>query len=141
MDTDLVERLRAAAPAILDPEPVVVAYLFGSRAAGRPRPDSDTDIAVLVEDDADADERWRLRLRLPSAFERAARTEVDVVVLNDLPLPVRGRAVRQRVVLYSRDEPARVRFEVRTMREFLDFEPRAVAMSWAYLADVAAGLR
>lgn len=38
--------MREAASAVLEHEPVIVAYLFDSRARGDHRPDSDADIAV-----------------------------------------------------------------------------------------------
>lgn len=134
-------RLRAAAEAALPAEPVVVAYLFGSRAAGRPRPRSDTDVAVLVESGVPREERFALSLRLPDVFEPAARTEVDVVVLNDAPLPLRGRVLRQRIVLYSRDEPLRVRYESLTMRMYADFQVKARRLDQVLLAETAAGRR
>ena len=50
---------------------------------------------------------------------------IEVVVMNGAPLPLLGRILRERIVLYSRDEPARVAFESRAFREFLDFDLHA----------------
>ncbi len=49
-----------------------------------------------------------------------ARTEVDVTLLDEAPLPLRGRILRQRQVLYSADEPLRVRWESLTGRMYAD---------------------
>jgi hypothetical protein len=87
-----------------------------------------------------ADAVLDLRLRLGADLERRAGVgEIDLVILNDLPLRVRGRAIRERVVIYSRDEALRVRFESLTMREFLDFEIHAEPLDRALLGRIAAG--
>lgn len=141
MDTALVDRLRAAAAAGLPDRPVLFAYLFGSRARGGARTDSDTDVAVLGAAGLTREDRLRLALELPDVFERAAGTEVDVVVLDDAPLPLRGRIVQQRVMLYSSDEPLRVRWESLTMRMFHDEQVQARRLDRALLAETAAGRR
>jgi len=66
---------------------------------------------------------------------------VEVVVLNDAPLPLMGRAVKERTVIYSRDEPARVAFESLTIREFLDSEIHARPLDERFLRDIATGRR
>ena len=43
---------------------VLFAFLFGSRAGGKPRPDSDWDIGVCVSDALTAEQRFDLRRRL-----------------------------------------------------------------------------
>lgn len=139
MDSGLLERLRGAAREAFDAEPVRFAYLFGSRALGHPRPSSDTDIAVYLDDELSSDERLAVSLRLSGRLARAAHSQVDVVVLNDAPLPLLGSILRQRILLYRKDEPRRVAFESATFRVYTDFEPRLRAMSEDYLAAVARG--
>lgn len=57
---DFVERLTE----VVAREPrVVLAYLFGSRAGGRPRPDSDVDLALAYRADLDDSEREVVRSR------------------------------------------------------------------------------
>jgi len=141
VDAALLDRLRAAALAGLPGLPVEVAYLFGSRATGQARPGSDVDIAVLATPGLGPAERLGLALALPDLFEPAAHAEVDVVVLDEAPLPLRGRVLSQRVVLYSRDEPRRVRWESLTMRRFLDEQVRARHLDRALLAAMAVGRR
>jgi uncharacterized protein len=121
MDEDLVRRLREAAAQAFGGEPVVFAYLFGSHASGGTHP-SNVDIAVYVEDSIPPSSYFDLRLRLPTALSSAGVGEVNVVVLNEAPLPIRGRAVRDGIVIYSRDEPIRIRHHGRTLKEFFDFQ-------------------
>lgn len=119
---DLVEKLRAAGPAIFDDQPVLFAYLYGSRAAGRPRPDSDVDIAIYCSEDTHPSERFDLGLRLSIRIgEAIGEADIEVVVLNDVPIRLAGRVI-QGTPIYSRDEAARVAYESLTFREFCDFD-------------------
>ncbi|MDP2623974.1 MAG: hypothetical protein Q8Q29_09265 [Actinomycetota bacterium] len=62
-----------------------------------------------------------------SDLEKAAALGrlVEVVILNEAPLPLAGRVVREGRIIYSANEPARVRYESRTFREFTDFDREA----------------
>lgn len=64
-----------------------------------------------------------------------------VVVLNDAPLPLSGRIRRQRQIIYSRDEPARVGYESRIARLFNDFEFHAAERDRVRLRAIAEGRR
>lgn len=118
---DVIARLRATAPEVLADEPVVVAYLFGSHARGEARPDSDVDVALLIPDTSPR-ERFAVQLRVGSRLSSMAGVpDLDVVVLQDLPLPVAGWVLRDGVVIYTTDELLRSDYESRTFREFIDF--------------------
>jgi len=45
------------------------------------------------------------------------------VVLNDAPVDLVHRVLRDGRLVVERDRPARIRFEVRARREFLDLRP------------------
>jgi predicted nucleotidyltransferase len=108
--------------AIFTDEQVVVAYLFGSQARGDAGPLSDVDVAVLLEGGLSPAEALALRLRLIEAIGRALHTErVDVAPLNNAPYLLQHRAIRDGRVLFCRDELARVRYEFRVLRDYLDF--------------------
>lgn len=113
---DLTERLRcllAGAPGVL------VAYLYGSHARGRAGPLSDVDVALLL--DSDDEER---RLELTAAIAHAvAPARADVVVLNNAPLALSYRVLRDGTILASRDDQARVQHWVRTVDRYLDMAP------------------
>lgn len=121
--------------------PVVFAYLFGSRATGSARPDSDADVAVLLDESVPTTRHLDVRLELSGRLEPVLAAEVDVVVLNDARLAVAGQVVSQRRVLYSRDEPARVRFEARVMKTYLDFRVHQLPLARQMLDQIAAGDR
>jgi predicted nucleotidyltransferase len=111
-DTD-VGRLTEALAA----EPgVVVAYLFGSRARGTSHSQSDIDVAVLFADSVDAHER-ELDLRATLG------DNVDLVVLNDAPVSLAYRVLRDGVLLVSHDDAARIEHWVRTVDRYIDMAP------------------
>ena len=124
---------------VFDDTPVLVAYLFGSHAVGRAGPASDRDIAVLLAPVLTPQERGRWKLELIGRLIDAYRSDaIDLVVLNDAPPLLRFEVIRVRHVLYNRDDEARVAFEVRTMQEWFDWEPRYTRMQQARLQHFAA---
>src|SRR5262249_31171051 len=139
VDTAFVDRLRRVAQIGMRDEPVTFAYLFGSRAAGGARADSDTDIAVLPTRGLSPAQRADLRNRGADIIEPAARTEVDVVLLDDASLPLRGRILLQRHILYSADEPLRVRWESLTGRMYADSRIKLDLLDQDLLSATAAG--
>lgn len=142
MRDDLVVRLEQAADRAFRDTPVRFAYLFGSRATGRHRPDSDTDVAVHLGGQIDQNDELTVALRLCRRLSDEARIpDLDLVVLDHSPLPLVGRVLTSRVVIYSANEPARVRYESRRLREFLDFQIKAEPLDRLLLAEIAAGRR
>lgn len=123
---------------VFDDTPVLLAYLFGSHAVGRAGPASDYDIAVLCEPELSSAERGRWRLDLIGRLIDLYRNDsVDLVILNDASPLLRFEVIRVRHVLYNRDDEARVAFEVRTMQEWFDWEPRYTRMQRARLKHLA----
>jgi uncharacterized protein len=113
----------------------VVAYLFGSRAAGTARPDSDHDVAVLF---AAPDPPLDATVRLGADLARVLGTPVDVVDLDRATLELRGTGR----LMYSADEARRVRFEVDARLRWIEFRPVLEETTRAYLRRVARhGLR
>jgi len=103
-------------------EGVVAVYLFGSMARGTAKTDSDIDVAALF----DSPPPQRLegpRLVIEGDLERALCRTVDLVVLNDAPVDLRIRVLRDGRLLIDRDRAARIAFEVRTRNEAFDLEP------------------
>lgn len=142
MDELASERLRDAAGRAFAGTPVLFACLFGSAATGRSLPDSDLDIAVYLEPRIGAGRYVDLSLDLAGRLSEAFRLgDVDILILNEAPLAVLGRAIQERVVIYSRDEPARVHFESRSLREFFDFEIHARPLDRKFLREFAEGRR
>jgi uncharacterized protein len=137
---DLVDALRSAAEAELPAMPVVFAYLYGSRTEGNARPDSDVDVGILLDPGVTASES--LASRVADALTARSRVGgLEVTVLNDAPIRFLGRVLRSRVVLYSRDEPARVEFESRIGRMADDVEVWAAETDRELLTAIAEGRR
>ena len=90
------------------------AFLHGSRAAGTARPGSDWDVAAVFG--ADAQVRLPCDVLLPPG--------VDLLVLDHAPLELRGRVAVAGVLLFSDDEPARVRWQATTRKIYFDELPR-----------------
>jgi hypothetical protein len=134
-----LDRLKAAA-AVFDGSPVSFAYLYGSVARGDTHPGSDVDIAVMFERSVPAGERLDLELSLGLAFDaRLGGERADVRDLTAMPLLLRGRAVTEGALLYSRDEEGRVAFEVAARNEYFDFLPAYRAYQKASLARMTGG--
>jgi len=137
---DVISRLRAAAAEVFTDQSVQFAYLFGSQARGQARPDSDVDVAVHFSPDVASSEYLARSTTLSGRLaDRAGAGPINgLVVLNDAPLRLVGRVLRDRVVLYSSDETARVDYEVRMSKQAMDFEIHAAPLDRALLAAMAA---
>ena len=96
------------------------AYVFSSRITGKASSGSDVDIAVFTSRDLS----WKEFVVLMHALEDALRLKVDLVHLNKAPLLLAYEVVSKGVLVLDRDVDRRVKFEVRTIKEFLDFKPR-----------------
>jgi len=103
---------------------VTSAYLFGSHARGQAGPLSDVDVAVLLAGRPDDDRCFDMRLEIMGGLMDVLHVnEVDVAILNQAPLALRYRALRDGVLLFCCDRQAMVEFCARTVIEYLDFKP------------------
>jgi predicted nucleotidyltransferase len=120
----LLSRLRERLPAVLEDEPVQLAYLYGSSASGQTTPFSDVDVALVVGGKIDPLERLRLILRVQLALtDRCGIENADVRVIDDAPLVFRGRVVCDGMLVYAREEERRVAFETATRLRYFDYLP------------------
>jgi len=129
----LLGELRQGMAEVLADSSVVVAYLFGSQAAGRTHPESDIDVGILADV---PDESARLKLELRLEVELAKRfpgRDFDVRVINHAPLPVRGKVVQAGKLLFCRDDKRRIAFETLTRKLYFDFRPTLEGHQAAYL--------
>lgn len=137
--TDVLERLRSVAPDVLTDEPVAFAYLFGTYAEGTTGPRSDVDIAVHVVPGT-AHDLLRLRLDLAGEFERRLGVgPVEVIVLDEVPLSLRGRVFEHGAVIFSQDEALRGRYASLTLRRYHDFKIHESEVAQGTLARLAEG--
>ena len=128
------QELVSIAPDIFGQTPVLFSYLFGSYAKDLVHPFSDIDIGVYI---VDSHHRRTLDLEMSLALEidekLAGGISTDVQVINHLPLVIAGEIVTDGILIYSRDEIARVDYETAIRSEYFDFLPVIQAYHSAYL--------
>jgi predicted nucleotidyltransferase len=112
-------------------DPAVLAViLFGSHARGEASAVSDVDLClVLASDSISSLEMSRVRLAY------LAEGSADIVIFQQLPLPVKSRVLKEGRVLFVRDEDALYGVAIRAARAFEGFRHRYRA----YLDEVARG--
>jgi predicted nucleotidyltransferase len=133
----ILVRLREILPSILGEYPVEAAYVYGSVAQGTVTSLSDVDVALVLVTPLSSYDQLKLELILQGVIDGALRLlPVDVRVINRAPLTVRGRIIRDGILLYERDRARRVAFEVETRKRYFDFAPTARRLRDAFLQRV-----
>lgn len=113
---------------------VSVAYLFGSYAKHTDLPISDIDIGVLFDFKIETQEYPTLQIGLTTDLISALeKNSVDVVVLNVAPPLLRYKVFADGKILFCDSELARVRFEVKAMRDYFDTKKLRETLKKAYL--------
>jgi hypothetical protein len=98
---------------------ILFAYLFGSFGRGKPFPLSDVDIAVYLKEPSDVQQK-KMQI-LGTLIDILETDEIDLVILNSAPLPLRMRILENKKVVADREPFSRHRYESLTMREYFDF--------------------
>ena len=114
----IIETLRGVLP------DVVAIYRFGSTATGQAGKESDVDIAVLPTAPIEPTFRWNLQERLAVALHRP----VDLVDLLRASTVMRMQVLESAILLFERDQSARLRFETAACSGYarLNEERRAI---------------
>jgi len=137
-DIDL--RLSKLAARWAEDEEVAAVYLFGSRGRGDAAPRSDIDLAVVLAGVLDGDARWRKRMELlASATQVLATDAVDAIVLEDAPIILGHRVLRDGRLLCERDPRRRTAVAETIMRRYLDEEYLRAALDRALSARLREG--
>lgn len=102
---------------------VDAAWLFGSRAEGRPRADSDVDVAVLFARHMAFEQAVFRRGTLMDELAARLGRAVDVVDVERLSPRIFASVMRGSRLLMSRDEPHRVGALARQYALWHDMEP------------------
>ncbi len=123
---DMLAVLRAALGRRDDVE---LALLFGSAARGQARDDSDLDVAVYAPG-ADL-------LELAARLTEAAAKEVDIVSLEDLPLPLLEELVKDAIVIHEGRPGAAARWRVHALWTLETDGPGYRRMRDAFIARLA----
>jgi len=98
---------------------ILFAYLFGSFGRGKHLPLSDVDIAVYLKEPTVVQDK---KMEILGALIDILQTdEIDLVVLNSAPLPLRMRILENKKVVVDHEPFLRHHYESLTMREYFDF--------------------
>lgn len=98
---------------------IVFAYLFGGLVRSRPSFLADVDIALYLEENADiVAEKLNV---LGLLIEHLNTDEIDLIILNTAPLPLKARIIQNNQVLVDRKPFLRYAFESLTLRMYFDF--------------------
>lgn len=112
-----------------DPD-VLAVMLFGSHARGEASAASDVDLCLVLASESLTNlEMSRTRLAY------LAGGADDLVIFQQLPLPVRSRVLKEGRVLFVRDEDALYDVAIRAARAFEGFRH----LHRAYLDEIARG--
>jgi len=105
---------------------VIFAYLFGGLTKGKPLPLSDVDIAVYLSDNTEYNEE---KLEILGKLTQILKTdEIDLVILNKAPLPLKARIIKNKRILADKDRFLRHRFESLTLRQYFDFSQKEMSI-------------
>jgi predicted nucleotidyltransferase len=104
------------------PPEIIAVYLYGSRARGTATARSDVDLGVLYTA-APSPSLESLPFDIEAELERGLGAPVEIVVLNDAPVDLVHRVLRDGTLLLDRDPSRRIRFEVRARNQFFDLQP------------------
>jgi len=98
---------------------ILFAYFFGSFGKGKHFPLSDMDIAVYLKEGSDVPEK-KMEI-LGTLIDILQTDEIDLVVLNSAPLPLRMGILENKKVIVDHEPFLRHHYESLTMREYFDF--------------------
>lgn len=101
---------------------IVFAYLFGGLARGKRLPLTDVDIAVYFSGDVNP-AAMKMEI-LADLMDLLQTDEIDLVVLNTAPLPLKMRILQKKKTIADRVPFARHRYESLTMRSYFDFSKK-----------------
>jgi len=130
-------------PALLDEQPVQLAYLYGSTSTGQTHRWSDIDIGLVFDPAAPLDDyqRFMLTITLEAELEQQYKlSNCEVRRIDDAPLRVQGKVVTEGMLLYSSNEAFRVAYEVQVRHEYFDFLPVLMYLCEAYFTQALAYL-
>lgn len=101
---------------------IAAVYLFGSVARGTARANSDVDIGVLYESSIPKTLLGQPFAEEADLAERLARP-VQVIVMNQAPVDLVHRILRDGVLVLEPNRSRRIAFEVRSRNEYFDLLP------------------
>jgi len=105
---------------------IVAAYIFGSQLSGKITPMSDVDIAILLKEEIAPKSKELIHEEDYLAYKIAKALEVkevDLISLNKQGLIFQHNVLKSGKLIYDAQPELRIKFEMRTISNFCDFEP------------------
>lgn len=129
----IIDEIQRVSEGIFSRYPVLFAYVYGSFANDTVHPFSDLDIGVYLQPES-CEQALETELDLALEIDKALEhvIEADVRAINNLPLVFTGQILTEGILVYSRDEAARVEFEVQMRKKYFDFMPVILDYRKAY---------
>jgi len=137
MVSDIIRKLQHVSLSVFSSYPVLFAYVYGSCATDTAHSFSDLDIGIYLQPDFD-DHAYKIEMALALELDKKLGhvIETDVRALNNLPLTFLGQIVTEGILIYSRNENARVDFEVGIRKRYFDFMPVLQNYNKAYIESI-----
>lgn len=132
--TKIINEMHRVSEGIFSRYPVLFAYVYGSFANDTVHPFSDLDIGIYLHPESlkqSLETELDLALEIDKALDHVVET--DVRAINNLPLVFTGQILTEGILVYSRDESARVDFEVLVRKKYFDFMPVILDYRKAYV--------
>ena len=102
---------------------LLAVYLFGSRTDGTAHKDSDYDFAILFKTKPTFEMTSLIPMELEKELSSILNNEVDIIVLNNLPLEQKFMIISRGKMIYTSEDNIRTDFEDITIRDYLDYKP------------------
>ena len=120
----IIKKLLKIAPDVFGNSKVLFAYLYGSVAVGQSHQFSDLDISIYAPQ---MPVREMLDLEMALALDIDKKLKggplSDVRIINTLPLALAGKIITEGILIYCRDDNARIEYETSTRSAYFDFLP------------------
>lgn len=119
------DRLFEIMPDIFETTPILFAYLYGSVALEQTHPFSDLDIAIYIAPGLSVKNSLSLEMSLSLEIDKRLVNgpPCDARIMNYLPLTVVGQIVTDGILVYCRDDNARIDYETTIRSAYFDFLP------------------
>ena len=103
---------------LFDSRGILLAYLFGSHAAGTATSTSDIDLAVLLPGDKSSSSEFYLKL-ITDIRNTIGTERFDLLLLNSASPLIQNEVVRSGIVIYARSEKEQEHFETKARLRYL----------------------
>lgn len=134
---DVQEKIPEIIQVVETDSDVSALFAFGSLAAGTLKPMSDMDFGILLNDRLDKEQRFAKHIELIGVFNSTFRTdEIDLIVMNDAPIPMTFQILKTGKMLSCRDVGALTAFRERQVKKYLDFKCMRDAFDAVFLEGI-----